>query len=65
VIAGALREDYVDAALEMPHDLNGDGAIDSLDHRGDYRILPVTVTVEWQSPRGPSRFVYRTRFIPR
>jgi len=65
VQGGALREDLADAALEMPHDLNGDGAIDAADHRSDYTILPVTVTVEWRSVQGPTKFVYRTRFTSR
>ena len=42
-----LREDVVDAALGMPADLNGDGAIDAVDHSADYRVLPVRVQVQW------------------
>lgn len=55
---GALREDFytVNASLATTlgmaapgKDLNRDGAIDSKDHSGDYKILPVMVQIEWQS----------------
>ena len=52
--AGALREDFVDARMGTPRDLDLDGAIDAADHAGDYRVLPVLVRVEWQG-RGPAR----------
>ena len=55
-----LREDVQDAALGMPRDLNGDGALDALDHAGDYRILPVIVRFEWASPSGPAELEFRT-----
>ena len=42
---GVLREDAVDAALGMPRDLNGDGAVDAADHSANYRLLPVRVSV--------------------
>jgi hypothetical protein len=48
-----LREDVIDAALGMPRDLNGDGAVDALNHAADYRLLPVRVRVEWQGSGGP------------
>ncbi|NOT30639.1 MAG: type II secretion system protein [Planctomycetes bacterium] len=48
-----LREDIEDAALGLPQDLNGDGAVDSLDHSGDNRILPVVAVVRWQGQFGP------------
>jgi len=47
-----LREDFVDADLGMPRDLNADGAIDALDHASDYLLLPVTVRVEWRGASG-------------
>lgn len=47
-----LREDLVDASFGMPRDLNGDGAIDALDHAGDYVVLPVRVLVEWTGRSG-------------
>jgi len=50
-----LREDVFDPFLGMPHDLNGDGAIDALDHSLDYVILPVRVVVEWKGAGGVER----------
>lgn len=55
-----LREDLVDAALGLPLDLDADGVIDATDHAADYRLLPVVVTVEWESRRGPASFELRT-----
>ena len=46
--AGALREDLDMPELGLPRDLNGDGAIDSADHSGDYQLLPVLVRVRWE-----------------
>jgi len=51
--AGELREDFVDPELGTPRDLNGDGAVDALDHRGDYIILPVRISVDWLGVSGP------------
>lgn len=47
-----LREDFVDASLGMPRDLNADGLVDVLDHAGDYVLLPVTLVVEWTGETG-------------
>lgn len=47
-----LREDAVDERLGLPRDLNGDGAIDGLDHAGDYTVLPARVQVRWRSAQG-------------
>jgi len=47
-----LREDFVDRELGMPRDLNGDGAIDTLTHAADYKILPVRVRVVWRGVQG-------------
>jgi len=55
-----LRENLVDTLLGTPRDLNGDGAIDALDHSGDYRILPVIVRMSWIGPAGPGRVEFRT-----
>ena len=55
-----LREDLEDRALTMPRDLNGDGLIDSLDHSGDYAILPVVIRIDWRGPTGPSRVQFKT-----
>jgi len=52
VIGAELREDLVDADLGMPRDLNGDGAIDALDHSGDYQILPFSIVLEWTGKTG-------------
>lgn len=47
-----LREDFVDADLGMPRDLNLDGIIDGLDHADDYLVLPVRVRVQWTGENG-------------
>lgn len=62
---GELREDMVDARLGLPRDLNNDGAVDALDHGGDYRVLPVVVRVEWRG-KGPARRIelYTTLTAP-
>jgi hypothetical protein len=48
-----LREDLDAPELGLPRDLDGDGVIDSEDHSGDFRILPVVLELEWVSPSGP------------
>jgi type II secretory pathway pseudopilin PulG len=55
-----LREDFVDAQMGMPADLNGDGAIDDLDHSGDYRFLPVRVSVQWYGALGTRTLTVET-----
>ncbi len=55
-----LREDFVDAELGMPADLNGDGAIDGADHSGDYRVLPVRVQVQWFGALGTRTLTVET-----
>lgn len=57
-----LREDVEDEALGLPRDLNGDSMIDELDHRGDYLVLPVRVTVDWQARSGPRHIEVFTLF---
>lgn len=47
-----LAETVQDARLRMPQDLDGNGAIDSLNHATDYELLPVRVRVRWQSIDG-------------
>ena len=47
-IGNQLREDVVDPDLGMPRDLNGDGIIDSADHAGDYKVLPVLLRLHWK-----------------
>lgn len=60
-----LREDAVDASLGMPRDLNGDGAIDALNHAADYRLLPVRIRVEWQGRVGPRQLDFETMLSQR
>lgn len=55
IAAGVLREDLDDPVLGTPLDLNLDGAVDALDHAGDYVLLPVRVEVEWQGNAGRGR----------
>ena len=57
---GNLREDLVNVPLGMPRDLNGDDVIDSLNHAGNYRILPVLVRVRWRGVSGNCEVVLRT-----
>ncbi|MEW6071148.1 MAG: hypothetical protein AB1726_00955 [Planctomycetota bacterium] len=54
------REDVPDDELGMPRDLNLDGAIDSLDHAGDYRILPILVRIEWRGTTGDRSISFKT-----
>lgn len=62
---GELREDVADDRLGLPRDLNNDGAVDALDHAGDYRVLPLVVRVEWRG-KGPARRIelYTTLTAP-
>jgi prepilin-type N-terminal cleavage/methylation domain-containing protein len=55
-----LREDFVDAELGMPADLNADGAIDDANHAGDYRVLPVRVQVRWVGVAGTRTLTVET-----
>ncbi len=48
-----LDETVTDAALGMPRDLNGDGDATDTSVAGTYVLLPVRVTVRWQSQTGP------------
>ena len=56
-LPGVLREDVTNVKLGMPHDLNGDGVIDGLNHSLDYKLLPVLVRVRWQSADGTTATV--------
>ena len=47
-----LREDVEDGSLGMPRDLTGDGLVDRIDHRDDYLLLPVNVTLRWKGKTG-------------
>lgn len=55
-----LREDSNFTFMGLPRDLNGDGAIDDVNHIADYLILPVTVRVEWQGTGGPAYVEFKT-----
>ena len=55
-----LHEDFSDAAMGMPRDLNGDTFTDDEDHSGDYQILPVRVRLEWQGKGGERVMEVRT-----
>ena len=56
-----LRESAVDTTIGMPRDLNLDGAVDALDHAGDYMILPVRVRVQWMGASGPRTVELQTQ----
>ncbi|MBI2901589.1 MAG: prepilin-type N-terminal cleavage/methylation domain-containing protein [Planctomycetes bacterium] len=64
-VVNELREDFDLPELQMPRDLSGDGLVDGNNHAADYRILPVTVVVEWRSIGGTTRTTYRTVFVPK
>ena len=48
-----LREDFTDAALGMPRDLNGDSIVDDRNHAFDYMLLPVRIELQWEGLYGP------------
>ena len=58
-----LREDLEDRELGMPRDLDGDGAVDALDHADDYGILPVRVRIEWTGEQGARSFELYTVLV--
>lgn len=62
-VSEELREDVESVALGTPRDLNGDGAVDALDHSGDYQILPVVVRFRWQGAGGPASVEFRTSVV--
>ena len=55
-----LDETTADADLMLPRDLDGDGVIGIA---GDYRLLPVTIQIDWQSITGPRTWTYRTLLL--
>lgn len=65
LVDGLLREDCEDERLEMPRDLNGDGVVDAANRSMDYRMLPVTVRLEFVGATGPTVVEFRTRLFPR
>jgi len=60
-----LHEDIDMPELSMPRDLDGDGLIDSLDHAGNYRLLPVIVRVRWKGISGERTAEARTLIADR
>ncbi len=59
--ATSLREDDDDAALGMPRDLDMNLVIDNVPVT-DYSILPVEVSIEWESGGEARRFAAHTMF---
>lgn len=45
-----LREDLDLPEYQLPSDLDGDGAIDSVAHDADYLFLPIKATFRWERP---------------
>lgn len=43
-----------------PMDLDGDGATNTVDASGTYRILPVVVRVEWRGQGCPGKVEFKT-----
>jgi type II secretory pathway pseudopilin PulG len=58
-----LREDVKDPDLGMPRDLDGNGTIDASDVAATYKILPVTIRIDWQGIQGKRTWSYRTVLI--
>lgn len=59
----ALREDLDLPDLGLPRDLNGDNAIDDVDHSGDCVFLPIRVVVSWQGKHGPRTLHMETTLV--
>ena len=64
LLGGQLREDMVFPELGLPRDLNGDGIIDALDHSTDCVLIPMRVSVDWQSRKGPRTVTLTTIIVP-
>ena len=65
VVDDELREDVEDEGLGMPRDLNGDLAIDGLDHSEDRLLLPVRVRLEWRGVTGTRQLEMETMLCAR
>ncbi|HKE00018.1 MAG TPA: prepilin-type N-terminal cleavage/methylation domain-containing protein [Planctomycetota bacterium] len=63
LVGAELREDFVSKDLGTPHDLNGDGVIDALNHRNDCTLLPVRVEIRWQGVDGNASSLSMTRLL--
>lgn len=61
---GILKENYVDAAMGMPKDLDRDGVVSTTaDVSQSYKILPVKVTVTWKGIGGKDMQIEVNTFI--
>jgi hypothetical protein len=60
-----LREDVADEDLGMPRDLDGRNGVDASDHKDDYRLLPVEVTLRWRGTSGIRTLTLRTLLADR
>lgn len=58
--AGKLNETVIDSAMGMRMDLNGDGATNSSDVSGSYKVLPLRITVQWNSRTGTRQLSLNT-----
>lgn len=61
---GRLSELASSGFSGLPMDLNADGVIGEGDRSGDYRVLPVTVSIDWAGAAG-ARSLRFTRLITR
>jgi type II secretory pathway pseudopilin PulG len=55
-----LRENLTFPQFGTPRDLSGDGATDTADHSTNYVILPVMISFDWLSAKGPRHLEFRT-----
>ena len=60
---GVLRENLPNPVFGTPRDLDGDAAVDALDHSGDYRLLPVVVRLAWRTTKGTARLEFKTVMV--
>ena len=63
--APVLREDYADASMGMPADLDGDGLIDAQAKDENYIHLPVVIELRWRGVLGPQTSRIATWLTPR
>lgn len=58
-----LLETTSDPELMMPRDLNENGVVEPVPILSDFKLLPVTVRIEWQGISGPRTLVYRALLL--
>ncbi len=58
-----LREDFVDAKLGTPRDLNMNAAVESTDIKDEYVVLPVEVSIRWQSGGIDREYLMHTVYV--